>query len=193
MKDYYSILKLTRLCNDIEIKKSYRNLAFIWHPDKNKSAQASQRFIEIHEAYEILIDPVKRKLYDFLNPMQEILDIRTQKSQEQKTQFAEFEKEAIGRGKYFAAMSFKKLQEMLSNVFVVTATVIEILFIGGWGIFFVVLSIRVAGMVISALADYDWNNFVMWRIVVGIGGLILLSLCSLYIGYRLLKKVSRNL
>lgn len=67
MKNYYKILGLKSDCSIQDVKLAYKKLAKIWHPDKNKSKNAHEFFIEIHEAYEILIDPSKRKLYDQLN------------------------------------------------------------------------------------------------------------------------------
>lgn len=66
MKDYYSVLGTGKNSSIEQIKKAYRNLALKYHPDKNKDYNASKKFIEITEAYEILRDPVKRKEYDKL-------------------------------------------------------------------------------------------------------------------------------
>lgn len=64
-KDYYDILGVDRKAEDAAIKKAYRRLAKKCHPDTNAGdAQAEQRFKEITEAYTILSDPKKRKLYD---------------------------------------------------------------------------------------------------------------------------------
>ena len=64
MKDLYSILNISRSANDSEIKKSYKKLAFQYHPDKNKSEDAQDKFREISEAYEILMNTDKRRMYD---------------------------------------------------------------------------------------------------------------------------------
>jgi DnaJ-class molecular chaperone len=63
-KSYYTILNVSRLANTDEIKQAYRNLALRFHPDKNNSAGAEERFKEIVEAYGALMDVKKRGLYD---------------------------------------------------------------------------------------------------------------------------------
>ena len=65
-RDYYSILGVGRDADDKAIKKAYRKLAMKWHPDKNagNEEQAEKRFTEIANAYEVLSDAEKRKLYD---------------------------------------------------------------------------------------------------------------------------------
>lgn len=63
-KDYYSILGVSKTANDDELKKAYRKLALKYHPDKNKSKDAEEKFKEIAEAYEVLSDKKKRDIYD---------------------------------------------------------------------------------------------------------------------------------
>lgn len=64
-KDYYNILGISRDASQEEIKKKYRKMAAKFHPDKNPgNKRAEAKFKEIGEAYEVLKDPEKRKLYD---------------------------------------------------------------------------------------------------------------------------------
>tara|TARA_B110000971_G_C19994286_1_gene493514 strand:+ start:225 stop:1463 length:1239 start_codon:yes stop_codon:yes gene_type:complete len=64
MGDYYNILDIKKEASEKEIKKAYRKLAVKWHPDKNNSEGASEKFKEISEAYGILSDKEKRMKYD---------------------------------------------------------------------------------------------------------------------------------
>ena len=66
-RDYYATLGVPRQASQADVKKAYRKLARQHHPDVNKSdAEAERRFKEVNEAYEVLGDPEKRKLYDQL-------------------------------------------------------------------------------------------------------------------------------
>ena len=63
-KDYYKTLGVSQGATDEELKKAYRKMALKYHPDKNKSAGAEEKFKEIAEAYDVLSDPKKREIYD---------------------------------------------------------------------------------------------------------------------------------
>ena len=64
-KDYYKILGVEKDATEHDIKKAYRKLAIIHHPDKNPDdAEAADKFKEIGEAYETLSDPEKRMRFD---------------------------------------------------------------------------------------------------------------------------------
>ncbi|HAM38734.1 MAG TPA: molecular chaperone DnaJ [Elusimicrobia bacterium] len=66
-RDYYEILNVSKSASEDEIKKAYRNLAMQFHPDRvtaDKKKEAEERFKEISEAYAVLSDKDKRRLYD---------------------------------------------------------------------------------------------------------------------------------
>ena len=63
-RDYYEVLGVGKQASEDEIKKSYRKLALEWHPDRNKAANANEKFKEINEAYAVLSNKEKRSTYD---------------------------------------------------------------------------------------------------------------------------------
>lgn len=64
-KDLYKVLEIPRSASQNDIKKKYRELTRKYHPDKNQgNKEASEKFTEVAEAYEILSDQKKRRLYD---------------------------------------------------------------------------------------------------------------------------------
>ena len=79
MRDPYEVLGVSRTATDDEISKAYRKLALKYHPDRNQDGDASGKFKEVAEAFEILSDKDKRSHYDnfghfqngkpFTNPM----------------------------------------------------------------------------------------------------------------------------
>ena len=65
-RDYYEVLGIARTASPDEIKKAYRKLAREYHPDVSKLDRkiAEEKFKELSEAYEVLVDEEKRKSYD---------------------------------------------------------------------------------------------------------------------------------
>jgi curved DNA-binding protein CbpA len=70
MKDYYQILELSKEASLEEIRKQYRRLARMFHPDTVRTLSDEQRayfeesFKDVNKAYEVLSDPEKRAEYD---------------------------------------------------------------------------------------------------------------------------------
>lgn len=63
-RDYYEILGVNKSASKEEIKSAYRKKALEWHPDRNKSPDAEEKFKEINEAYEVLNNDQKKTAYD---------------------------------------------------------------------------------------------------------------------------------
>ena len=63
-REYYDILGVTRTAEENELRRAFRKLARDYHPDVSKADDAEQRFKEVNEAYEVLSDPQKRRVYD---------------------------------------------------------------------------------------------------------------------------------
>ncbi|KAK4530361.1 hypothetical protein CCYA_CCYA04G1218 [Cyanidiococcus yangmingshanensis] len=64
--DYYKVLGVSKDADEAALKRAYRRLAMKWHPDKNPDNKelATRKFKEISEAYQVLVDPRKREIYD---------------------------------------------------------------------------------------------------------------------------------
>ncbi|ELP86988.1 hypothetical protein EIN_318070 [Entamoeba invadens IP1] len=72
-KDYYKVLRINKEATENEINKSYKALALKYHPDKNPSPDAQDKFAMINKAHSTLCDKDKRKMYDILGPESENL------------------------------------------------------------------------------------------------------------------------
>jgi Ca-activated chloride channel family protein len=64
VKDYYALLGVPRDATSDQIRRAYREAALRYHPDRNVKPGETELFLEIGEAYEMLIDPEKRASYD---------------------------------------------------------------------------------------------------------------------------------
>jgi molecular chaperone DnaJ len=64
-RDYYEVLGVSRDVAEADLKKAYRKLAMQFHPDRNQGDdEAAEKFKEVGEAYEVLSDAEKRRVYD---------------------------------------------------------------------------------------------------------------------------------
>ena len=64
--DCYSVLGVSKTASTEIIKKAYKKMARKWHPDKNPANQdeATRKFKQVSEAYQVLVDDKKRRVYD---------------------------------------------------------------------------------------------------------------------------------
>lgn len=95
-KDYYKILGVSRNASQDEIKKAYRKLAAKYHPDKPDGDE--KKFKEMGEAYEVLSDPEKRKMYDQLG--HDWKKYKQQGGSAQDFDFSQWANQRRGGGKY---------------------------------------------------------------------------------------------
>lgn len=61
--DYFEVMEVEQTASQEDIKRAYRRLASKYHPDRNKSDDAVAHFQKLKEAYDVISDPQKRKLY----------------------------------------------------------------------------------------------------------------------------------
>jgi DnaJ-class molecular chaperone len=68
MKNYYQVLGIDKGANQEEIKRAFRRMASLYHPDHNPQnpKEAEEKFKEINQAYEVLSDEARRRQYDRL-------------------------------------------------------------------------------------------------------------------------------
>ena len=65
-RDYYEVLGVEKNADDDTLKKAYRNLSLELHPDKNKSPEAPEQFQRVKHAFDVLLNPDTRQIYDRL-------------------------------------------------------------------------------------------------------------------------------
>jgi curved DNA-binding protein CbpA len=141
--DYYEVLNVAENATFEEVKKAFRELAKKYHPDKNKDLNASTKFIEVFEAYEILKDHNTKAIFDKqrLNYKYSSL-ANSNKTKNQENEVYDTVKEnAKKRAQYFSRMTFEDF--LNSSIFIlkkVTSTLALILMLI-FGIFIILLGI----------------------------------------------------
>ena len=106
--DYYKVLNISENATLEEIKKAFRELAKEYHPDKNKSSDASVKFREVFEAYEILKDKITKDIFDerrrkFYN--KQSAEFNNEKYTKSDA-YENVKTEANKRAEYFSKMTF---------------------------------------------------------------------------------------
>jgi len=101
--DYHKILELDRDAGPVEIKQAYRNMAKKFHPDINLSPEAHDRFIEITEAYEILMNQDLQEYYIYRE--------RASNIEFRRAQYEKARKAAQEAARRYAKMKFEKFKQ----------------------------------------------------------------------------------
>lgn len=136
MKDYYRILEIEFGAEIPSVKKAYRRLALKYHPDKNKAPEASIKFIEITEAYEVLNNDIKKNQYDnFYSSYFKTQGQKTEYKEDLKTaKTQEWTNYGKKKAEQYASMKYDdfadKIIEELRLAISYTPNVIFILFCG---------------------------------------------------------------
>jgi len=121
---YYELLGVTPKSNEREIKKAFRGLAKKYHPDINPAEDAANMFRMVHEAYEILSDPYRRQIYDYLLARQEIVrkykkEQREQNSyKENEQEFERYKRQARQKARAHAKMKYAEFEKSLYSQFI---------------------------------------------------------------------------
>lgn len=118
--NYYDILSIKCNASEQEIKKSYRNMALKMHPDINKTANSHQRFIEIKEAYDMLIDVEKRRVYDSLlkKHLNSVIVITTQSAETELnySKYSGWRSESVGAASDQIKTGFVEFSESIRSI-----------------------------------------------------------------------------
>lgn len=97
--DYYQILQVKPTATHVEIKAAYRRLAKLFHPDKNPVEE--EKFKQIKEAYETLIDSVKRNKYDAKRNYTNTIQAKKKESVKRQTPYKHTPEAELKRQQYY--------------------------------------------------------------------------------------------
>lgn len=97
--DYYQILQLNSTATNAEIKAAYRRLAKLYHPDKNPSAE--EKFKQIKEAYETLINTIKRNKYDSKRNYVKVTQARKNETEKKQKNYNHSTEAELKRRQYY--------------------------------------------------------------------------------------------
>ena len=104
--DYYQILQVKHTATSAEIKAAYRNLAKLFHPDKNPAAE--EKFKQIKEAYETLIDTIKRSKYDQKRNYNIVIQAKKKEAERRQTSYNHTVEAELKRRQYYKEHFAKK-------------------------------------------------------------------------------------
>jgi len=186
MVNYYTILGISKTADNQSIKRAFRAKAMVTHPDRNKSPNAHLEFLLLSEAYYILIDEVKRRVYDSLlsdfERAQNLTSIRT--DPEEYKQYSEWVKEEKQRASKFANMNFEDFAKTLTKL---VEGGVNVAYFGC--AFYTAICFIVAGLIsiFDTAAGVFSGEISGWVLILQVAWSILLSGGASYWIYRMLK------
>lgn len=186
MDNYYQLLEVCENSTQEEIKKAYKRLVFKFHPDISKEVDAHNKFVKLSEAYDIISDYEKRKLYDTLRNS-------NFKSNEMSSTYNKWKHSAQEKAKKDAETDFlvfkDNLVKKINETYAVTkkSTKLGCGLLYGLAIFggSIIGIFRYFGYIVSLFNGEQ--DFSFWRLM----SIFLLLIFSV-IGYFLLKGVFEN-
>lgn len=126
MKNYYSILGVSRNASVQEIKQAFRKLAVKYHPDKSNDSSTASKFIEITEAYEVLRDLQKKQQYDVYYDK---YFVSTTVLVAPLAQKQAWERYGETKAKEYASMSYDDFDRLVDEIKLVTSYTPNFLFV----------------------------------------------------------------
>ena len=133
MKNYYKILGIEFDSDLNTIKKAYRKLALLYHPDKNKSFNANDLFIGITEAYEILSNTQERQKYDSYYRI--YFKDSSEMSVESISTFSKWEQNGANKAREYSEKSYDEFVDLINRITFHASSYLKIGCIGGIFIF----------------------------------------------------------
>ena len=131
IKNYYTILNIDSNSSLNTIKKAFRKEIALYHPDKNKSPEASDKFDDLVEAFDILSVKNKREAYDrmlHITLNNKPVIIEKNEKEEQEYQYKEWQKEAKSKSKKYKSSTLEDL--LLLDLFFVSGDLFDEIFDG---------------------------------------------------------------
>lgn len=130
LKKYYNLLGLNENATLQEVRKKYRVLAMHYHPDKNPSAEANAKFIQINEAYEIILGRKKAPVSASKTPQRSKKNTHEERVKTAKERYKEqVRKEQIENERYYQSLiKGRKWRLIKLNAIVGTALAVFVLF-----------------------------------------------------------------
>lgn len=156
--DFYQILEVSPLAEAEEIKRSFRRLAKLYHPDVNADPEAGEKFKLVYTAYDILQDPFKRRIYDEYRQARSSAPVTAdhiyheepkspaERSDPYFSKYRKWERQAAGRAQSYSEMEFDAFEKSILGKVSFHATQLFALIF-----FFIIL---VAGCVVGMAGIY---------------------------------------